>query len=120
MKKALETLIDCYNKNDFYGISDYLCDDCAYSSQWVFDEKSGSEWIENYLIQKSLAIKNSGSKVIAKKGIIHSQNNSKECAILFQQNDLNPSCIILTEYDGEKIRQIDICMPELFQYECID
>ena len=52
----LESVMRCYNTNNFENLSAILSPDCKYSSHWVFDVMVGNDEIENYLIQKSHAI----------------------------------------------------------------
>lgn len=116
MTDLLGLLIECYNKNDFLPLRPQLSDDCKYTSQWVFDEMVGGNTIGNYLVAKSKRISETGSCVVAKRVSILRPYPEQEAALLFQDNEESPSCIILIKVESEKITQIDICMPQLFEY----
>ena len=117
MTNLLELLIECYNKNDFLPLRPYLSDNCKYTSQWVFDEMVGGDKICDYLITKSKRIFETKNFVVAKKITILNPYLGQEAALMFQSNKETPSCIILIKTEEERIAQIDICMPELFEYE---
>lgn len=117
MVDLLGLLLECYNKNDFLPLRPYLSDNCRYTSQWVFDEIVGGNEICDYLIAKSKRIMEARSFVIAKRVSILSPYSDQEAALIFQGNKNIPSCIILIKTANEHITQIDICMPELFEYE---
>jgi len=117
MSDLLGLLIECYNKNDFLPLRPYLSDDCKYTSQWVFDEMVGGNKICDYLITKSKRISEAGSIVIAKRATILNPYFGQEAALMFQDDKESPSCIILIKTEKEHITQIDICMPELFEFK---
>ena len=117
MSDLLGLLIECYNKNDFLPLRPYLSDDCKYTSQWVFDEMVGGNRICDYLITKSKRISEAGSIVIAKRATILNPYFGREAALMFQDDKESPSCIILIKTEKEHITQIDICMPELFEFK---
>ena len=117
MSDLLGLLIECYNKNDFLPLRPYLSDDCKYTSQWVFDEMVGGIKICDYLITKSKRISEAGSIVIAKRVTILNPYFGQEAALMFQDDKESPSCIILIKTEKEHITQIDICMPELFEFK---
>ena len=117
MSDLLGLLIECYNKNDFLPLRPYLSDDCKYTSQWVFDEMVGGNKICDYLITKSKRISEAGSIVIAKRVTILNPYFGQEAALMFQDDKESPSCIILIKTEKEHITQIDICMPELFEFK---
>lgn len=117
MKDLLGILIECYNNNDFTRLDKFLSNNCKYTSQWVFDEMIGCDKICDYLIAKSKRIAETGAKVVAKRVTILSPYPGQEAALMFQGNDQTPSCIILIKIEKELIKQIDICMPELFTYK---
>ena len=116
MIDLLEILIECYNGNDFSSLRQFLSPDCKYTSQWVFDEMVGDNKICDYLIAKSKRIAEAGARVIAKRVTITSPYSGQDAALMFQDNEQTPSCIILIKAEKNLIKQIDICMPELFTF----
>lgn len=117
----LESVMRCYNTNNFENLSTILSLDCKYSSHWVFDVMVGNDEIENYLIQKSHAIESAKAFVVAKKGIITFPNNG-ECIVLFQKDCVEnaPSGLLILKERNGKICGIHITDPGLFQFSIVE
>ena len=119
----LEFVMNCYNTNNFEGLSAILTPDCQYSSHWVFDTMVGNEKIENYLIRKSQAIESAKAYVTTKRGIIISPASAAgECIALFQGTcaEGRPSCLMLLKESNGKICGIHITDPGLFRYGIVE
>ncbi len=117
----LESVMRCYNTNNFENLSTILSPDCKYSSHWVFDVMVGNEEIEDYLVHKSRAIESAKAYVVAKKGMITFPDEG-ECIVLFQKNRVEngPSCLLILKEHNGKICSIHITDPGLFQYTIVE
>ena len=110
-----DIVIGCYNSNSYFDLKEYMNDDCVYRSQWVFDEMRGKDKIAEYLIQKSVAIAQSGKFPKAKKVRLTSYPYS--LAIAITQGDDTVAVILMLNIESDKISSFDLCEPGLFCYE---
>lgn len=65
----VEIYIKAWNTLDASVLEPYLAEDFTYGSMWVFSDLNGKDAYMEYISGKFNAIKESGSKVAAEKGI---------------------------------------------------
>ena len=118
-----EKVMQCYNTNNFNGISSILTPDCEYLSFWVFDTIVGNENIEEFLVAKSQAFEKANAYVTAKKvknvegiGVMEGQ----ECIALYQYNLEKPGCLCFLNIRDEKISRIHLITHRMYQYEIVE
>lgn len=109
-----EIFAKCYNENDFEMLNDCLSDDCVYRSQWVFDEMQGREKIVDYLQAKAETI--AKHNAFPKAKIVEIISPFSQQAIAVSQGSDEIKVIILLSEENSKIKSIDLCMPELYNY----
>lgn len=96
-QQLLQTFVDAWNNKDISLIVPYLKNDFHYSSFYVYDEITSAAKYLDYLSGKFQTIQESGSNVRAFK------TNCRR-SIFIQQDDKEPSALILEIEDGVAVR----------------
>lgn len=136
--RALRAVTAAYERKDFTDLFPLLAEDCVWQSQWVLTPERGRERVIQYYTLKKSALANSKSRirctVVELVGGVHlvpgwdGQGRpvsagifcpeGKLCLYMEQllDGEIVETLIDLTLNEEGLITQIDICMPELFQF----
>ena len=126
----LKTLCNGYTTGDFYPLYYMLADDVVLESQWVESQNIGREAVEEYFNGKGEALKRDNA--FPKCSIVRLVGNEPEPATAGSQYPEGKLCLYMSQtLDGKsngvivdltlnernQISRIDLCAPELFDFE---
>lgn len=116
---AANLYADAWNQLELEQLFSHLAEDCRYISQWVFEELESKERIVAHLSRKVELIKESGEYVLAKvarlrRGASLCPPPGTPCVAMYQGESTEITCVVFIEADGGLIKQIDICIPQLY------
>ena len=133
LMKMIKILQGCYNRADFVLITDFLAEDVIYESQWVFNHMTGKSTLLHYFEGKMATMKRFNTPIEAKIIILKAPGRFMRALkgpVTLLYPDGEP-CLIITQIDTEKreailrikldvegqIARMDLCMPQLFEWE---
>lgn len=144
LKGYLETLCKCYSTGRFENLFPLLADDCVFESQWVLTPNTGKSAVVDYFQGKGATLRKNnccptctivefvGNLNTIKNAEVHLNGGEAQraslglwypdgkLAMLMCQtlNDVTNGVIVDLQLDeNDLISQIDLCMPELFNFK---
>ena len=140
---ALRVLCKCYSTGDFEPLFPLLSENIELNSMWVLEPLKGKEKVVEYYLGKGETVRNAGvfaecyivqllgnmNSVRADRLYVNGEQKTgsvglwyqdgKYCMLMTQKlKDGNAQGIIDIKLDDDnKIKEISICMPELFKYK---
>lgn len=139
----LDILCKGYETGDFFDLYPCLSRDCVMESQWVLTPNVGYDAVVDYFTGKGATLRRANAfpscSIQELVGSINPISNAKACinetkgikgkvglnytpgelCMLMEQENGDEKIEVIVRVqldDNEKIKRIDLCMPELFQY----
>jgi len=117
--KAAFLFARLWNRLALLDFPEYLAPDAHYASQWFIKELQGKNAISDYLGEKIQEVNdrsaiNPKNKIFAELGKTADGPGGRDCVFIARGRKENISAVALFEVDGEKIKRVDLYIPQLF------
>ncbi len=121
--EAAKALAQAWNRLDPSVVIPLLANDVHYASQRVLEELETKEAVAQHLIDRMQRITTSASsnpsvKVFASLGKTTVGSSGRDCVVIAQGLKSNIATVILFKVENDKIKRIDLCLPELLGGVC--
>jgi hypothetical protein len=118
--EAAKALAQAWNRLDPSVVIPLLANDVHYASQRVLEELETKEAVAQHLIDRMQRITTSASsnpsvKVFASLGKTTVGSPGRDCVVIAQGVKSNIATVILFKVENDKIKRIDLCVPDLLQ-----
>lgn len=108
-----------WNRLALQDFPDCLATDAHYTSQWIIKELQSKKAVSDYLGEKVQEVKdrsdiNPKNKIFAELGKTADGPDGRDCVFIARGMKENITAVALFGVDGEKIKRIDLYIPQLF------